>query len=127
MEKDLTGEALNRIAVAKDKLKSAEILLHEGQYRDAVSRAYYAMYYGATALLIKKGEAPKTHKGVMVLLHQHFVKEGTLDADFAKAMQIVKRQREDADYEPEIKITQGETEDVIKKAENFVAECEKLV
>jgi len=36
---------------AESKLSAAKVLLKEGYYDDAVSRAYYSMYFAARALL----------------------------------------------------------------------------
>ena len=40
-----------RIKLVREKVNSAHILLERGQYRDAISRAYYCIYYAAKALL----------------------------------------------------------------------------
>jgi len=39
---------------AEEKLEAAEYLLEGGFYNDAVSRAYYSMFYSAKALLSLK-------------------------------------------------------------------------
>lgn len=36
-------------------LKSAELLLEEGDYESSVSRTYYAMFYSVEALLLTRG------------------------------------------------------------------------
>ncbi len=46
------------------RLRVAEKLLRDGEYEDAVSRAYYAMYHAAKAALATVNVFPKTHKGV---------------------------------------------------------------
>ena len=56
MEKDKVKAIKSRQAVAQDKLKSAKILFENRQWKDSVSRAYYAMYYAAYALLIIKNK-----------------------------------------------------------------------
>ena len=40
-----------RLEQADESLKSTHILIEHGQYRSAVNRAYYAMFYGVLALL----------------------------------------------------------------------------
>ena len=42
------------IRKAKRRLDAAHHLLREGFYEDAVSRAYYSMYFAAKALLLKR-------------------------------------------------------------------------
>ena len=53
------------IAQAEEKLNASKLLFEKGFYGDAVSRAYYCMYFAATALLSLKNISVKTHKGVL--------------------------------------------------------------
>ena len=59
---------LNR---AEDAIESAQLLLDKSFYEASVSRAYYAMFYAAEALLLSKGLFVSTHKGVITLLNEH--------------------------------------------------------
>lgn len=51
-----------QIAQAEEKLRVAEFLLKEGFYNDAVSRAYYCIFFAASALLSTKGISIKRIK-----------------------------------------------------------------
>lgn len=42
-----------RIDIAKEKLKSAKILLEAGQYKDSIGRSYYALFSAVRAVLAK--------------------------------------------------------------------------
>ena len=53
------------IRKAESKLNTAKILFEEGIYEDAISRAYYSMYYATKALLRMRGIFTKTHKGLI--------------------------------------------------------------
>lgn len=55
------------IGKADKKLQVAVRLFESGDYEDAVSRAYYAVYHAAQALLLSEGEKAETHKGVVTL------------------------------------------------------------
>jgi uncharacterized protein (UPF0332 family) len=59
---------------AKRYLKSAEILLEEGDYESSVSRTYYAMFYSAQAMLLTKNLSFSSHKGVISAFGEQFVK-----------------------------------------------------
>ena len=48
-----------------ETLKSAEINLANGLYETSINRSYYASFYAANALLVKKKIATKTHKGIV--------------------------------------------------------------
>jgi uncharacterized protein (UPF0332 family) len=59
------NEIKQLIARAEVRLKAAEYLHEKGFYEDAVSRAYYSMYFAATVLLLTKNITVKTHKGLI--------------------------------------------------------------
>jgi len=67
---------------AEEKLEAAEYLLKGGFYNDAVSRAYYSMFYSAKALLSLKEIYPKAHKGVITKFGLEFVKKGFVDRTY---------------------------------------------
>ena len=52
----------------REKLESARILLRTGRFDDAISRAYYAAFYAARALLLLLGVEARTHEGVLAML-----------------------------------------------------------
>ena len=67
-------------------LKRAKLALAQSRdnldldyYDVAISRAYYAMFYSATALLLTKGISRSKHSGVYSAFGQHFVKPGLIE------------------------------------------------
>ena len=66
---------------AREKLEVARSLLEDGFYSDAVSRAYYAMFYAARALLAERERYPKTRRGVISQFGLEFVKGGTFERE----------------------------------------------
>ncbi len=81
-----------------EALESADILLNAGKYADAVSRAYYAAYHYARALLLSAGEEPRTHGGLDRLLQRDFVRTGQLEAKDARLLARLMTFRQSADY-----------------------------
>ena len=67
-------------------LRAAEHLLEGGFFNDSVSRAYYAAFHWARAVLLTRGLEPRSHRGVIQLLGLHFVKEGQLGEDAAASL-----------------------------------------
>ena len=45
-------------------LRSAELLLKDGDFDSCVSRCYYAMFYSPEAILLTKDLKASSHKGV---------------------------------------------------------------
>lgn len=102
-------------------LASAKILLGAGQPADAVSRAYYAAFHYARALLLTAGEESKTHGGVERLLQREFVRTGTLDPDIARLLSRLQKYRQDADYSAEFVFTQTAATEEVDAAQSFTA------
>lgn len=77
--KDFTEKLL---AKASRAIQSSRTLLDSGDPESAVSRAYYAMFYVAEALLGEKGLRFRKHGGVHGAFGEHFAKTGTLDPKY---------------------------------------------
>lgn len=98
MDPHIEGRVRNRIARARAKLAAAERLLASGDHDDAISRAYYAAFHAALALLLTVGLSPRSHDGTLSLFGLHFVKAGLLDASHGRALRRIKEDRENGDY-----------------------------
>ena len=120
-------EPPGRLRDAEASLRASEILLDQGLYRDAVSRAYYAMFYAAEALLATKGLHPKTHGGVLHLMGEHFVKGGELEPEMTNSFGFAMQARQRADYGDDFAITVDDARAVVTKAKSFVNRLVGLV
>jgi uncharacterized protein (UPF0332 family) len=116
-----------RMAVAKDKLRAARKLIEESLYNDAISRAYYAMFYASKVLLLALGEDPHKHEGVVSLYGERVVRLGLSDSHYGTILRKAKQLREDADYEDLFRATKEQVEDAIRNAEDFVNQAEKVL
>jgi len=117
----------SRINLAKEKLKAAEKLSEDGFYRDCVSRAYYAMYHLAKAVLVLQNKDPYSHRGVKILLASELVKHGLMDKDIYNLFVLAKEKREDADYRELIKITRKDAVKAIEDAKIFIKNVLKII
>jgi uncharacterized protein (UPF0332 family) len=66
---------------ARRSLLAAERLRDAGDYDFAVSRAYYAMFYAAQALLLRRGIRRSKHSAVIAAFNEQFIKSGEIPAD----------------------------------------------
>ncbi len=107
---------------SESKLEVAERLLKTEDYEDAVSRAYYAVYHAAQALLLSEGERAETHKGVVTLFGLLFVKTGKIRKEFGKYLANLKDDRESGDYEIFSYIDKETAETAIIEAKEFIKE-----
>lgn len=110
---------------AESKLKVALTLLKSGDFDDAVSRAYYAVFHAAQALLLSEGEKAETHKGVVTLFSLLFIKTEKFPKKFGKYLTNLKDDRESGDYEIFSYIDKETAGTAIKEAKEFLKECKK--
>lgn len=84
MEEELKIEIRQYIKRSEDAIDTTKILIDHKKYSDAVSKAYYAMFYAASALLRTKNLDVSKHSGVISQFGLHFVKTGVIDKDHHK-------------------------------------------
>ncbi len=122
------SKAEDRIALARyrkerayERLDAAEVLLSQGFYNDAISRAYYAIYAISRAILILYDIRASTHEGVKTMLLKELIREARLlPEDFAKKFSILKTLREDVDYEDFVRYSREDAEEALGIAREFV-------
>jgi uncharacterized protein (UPF0332 family) len=121
----VTGEnrlanAVAEVAAARDALRVAEAALALGIRRDAMSRAYYAVFHAARALLLLEGIEPKTHPGVLRMLGEHLLRAGKLDAGFLALFTRLQAYRQASDYGYAFDVDATEVVREIESARTFV-------
>jgi len=80
------NESATLIIKAQRYLKSAKLLLEDGDYESSVSRSYYAMFYCAEAALLTKGLTFSSHKGVISVFGELFIKPGVFPREFGREL-----------------------------------------
>ena len=114
-----------RFEQAKETLAVAEVLLKGGHYRDAVNRAYYAMFYCSLGLLAAKNLGTSKHTGVLSLFSQNFVKTGLISVEAGRHLREAFELRQNSDYREFVKISSQQAGEVIKNATEFIDESKK--
>ena len=105
---------------ARRYLRSADLLIQDGDYDSAVSRSYYAMFYSAEAALLKKKMTFTSHKAVISAFGQYFVKTGTFDKQLGRDLNIVFGERQLGDYESNSSISEDNARHTFERARGFV-------
>jgi uncharacterized protein (UPF0332 family) len=115
------------IEKARHAIHAAEVLIREGETDFAAGRAYYAMFYVASALLAEHGFRATKHAGVHALFGEHFVKPGWIGPKFHRFLLDAFDRRLHADYSFEASITETEGLVTIDQAREFLTEVESLL
>ncbi len=108
------------IEKARRYLRSAELLIQDGDYDSAVSRSYYAMFYSAEAVLLKKKMAFTSHKAVISAFGRYFVKTGIFDKRMGRDLNIIFGERQLGDYESNFSISEDNARHALGSARGFV-------
>jgi uncharacterized protein (UPF0332 family) len=82
-----SDEIRENLKPAEISIKAAKDMVEKEYYDIAASRAYYAAFYGASALLLKENIDTSKHSGVIASIHRLFVKEGKLDKEQGRNLQ----------------------------------------
>jgi uncharacterized protein (UPF0332 family) len=124
-------ESRNEIAAnlerAEQSIQAAKDLAEKGYHDFAASRAYYAAFYAATALLLGEGVEMGKHSAVIASIHQRFVKTGKLAKEQGKDLNRLFELRAVGDYGGPAHVSPGEAEQAIQAAESFVSAARSLI
>ena len=105
---------------AEETLRAAEVLFKEEYLRDAINRAYYAVFYVAEALLNEKDLRYSKHGTVHGAFAQHFVKTKIFDDKYHKLLTGAFRRRMLGDYEEVTRFNSDEVMRIIEQAWDFL-------
>lgn len=105
-------------------LAAARRLIEAGDHDFAVARAYYAMFYLATAMLASRRESFSKHSAVIARFGQRFVITAEFPAEHHAALQEAFELRGIADYRTEPTITEAEARALLDRAVRFVSDAE---
>ena len=108
-------------------LGEAEVLMQNKFYATVINRLYYGCFHATKALLLTKDLTPKTHSGVINLLHLHFVQPGLFDMEQASFYSRLLQERMEEDYSDFIIEDAETTEGFIIPAKDYVSYVEGLI
>ena len=100
-------------------------LFFNRHYPDAVAKAYYVMFYCASALLINNDIKRSSHSGVISAFGRFFAKTGKIDPKYHRVITKAQVDRETADYDIYKIILRGVAERRVEEAEEFLNEIRK--
>jgi len=68
-------------------------------YATTINRAYYAIFYAASSLLLTRDISRSKHSGVVAAFRQHFVKPELIEAEYSDIYGDAMQPRVDSDYD----------------------------
>ena len=83
---------------AQNTFSDMEFCMKGKKWESAANRLYYALFHAMTALLINDGYNVKSHRGVMALFGEHYVKSGLFSKEDGSLFSDLVIMRDNADY-----------------------------
>lgn len=122
-----SSEVKANIERAEQAVDAARKLASDGYYDFAASRAYYAVFYAASALLLKEGLEFRKHSGVIAAIHQRFIKTGRLEKEFGKNLNWLFELRNIGDYGVTVHVPKADVELAISAAASFFERVRTII
>ena len=95
----MTPEQEALIHKAEESLQAARLLAEQGFYNFAVSRAYYTMFYVASAFLLSRKLSFSSHAGVISAFGQQFARTNLVPTEFHRYLIEGQATRQIGDYD----------------------------
>lgn len=112
---------------AQQSVEAARELAAGGYADFAASRAYYAAFYGATALLLSEELTFGKHSAVLGFIHKEFVRTGKLNKEHGKNLNWLFELRGVGDYGVTLHVSQLDTKRAIQEATEFLRAVQSLL
>jgi uncharacterized protein (UPF0332 family) len=106
---------------AQESLLAAEELQKDGFHDFAASRAYYAAFYAASAVLLGMGLEFSKHSATLGAINLHFVKTGRIDKETGKNLRWLFELRGVGDYGLTVHVSADDAAKSIECARVIVA------
>ncbi len=127
MEKASIAIIRIRVERADEELRATRKLIEDGLYRIACSRAYYAAFLMTTAVLLTLNVARAKHSGVEAAFHEQFIRGARIEAEYGRLYALLRKTREDSDYNDRMIATEDMARQRLADAERFVARLEQYL
>ncbi len=112
---------------ARRSLEGAILLRDHGDHDFAASRAYYAMFYMAEAMLWSLGQTYQSHSQTIGSYGKEFAKTSKLDPKFHRWLIDAEYLRKVGDYETQTVIKSEQSEELCLQAKEFIDVVEKYL
>jgi uncharacterized protein (UPF0332 family) len=106
--------------MAREEVVTAAGLTEQGFVRAGVSRAYYAFFYVAEALLAARGEEYSSHSAVISAYGLHFARTRLLDPCHHQHLRRAFELRNAADYSVMASLAQDDARTLVQWAQEFL-------
>ncbi len=112
---------------AAESIGAANVLLADGYFDFAASRAYYAMFYAVEALMLDLDLSFSKHSAIIAAFGKEFVKTGMFDSRFHRYILNAFDLRNTGDYGIIHAVSAENASQTIAEAGELLAEIERYL
>lgn len=116
-----------RLEKAERAIRAARVQRNADLPEFAASDAYYALFYVAEALLLKRGLSFRSHGAVHGAYGKHFAKTDELAPKHHRRMLDAFELRTEVDYVVDVELPEGAVDEVIEWAEEFLDDARRYL
>lgn len=127
MKDDISTLLQYRLTRSRESLASAELLIENQFYLEAINRLYYACFYAISALLLQFGLSPKTHAGARSLFNERVIRDGLLPEEFGDFYTKLFDVRHETDYADLVETDVTKSVEWLPQVKRFIDAIEQLV
>ena len=104
-----------------------EFCANQGRWEAAANRLYYALFHAVSALLINDGLNVKSHRGVMAMFGQHYVRTNIFTKKEGSLLSDLVIMRDNADYNCFFEADEEKLQPYIEPTRQFIASIKKYI
>jgi len=112
---------------ADQAIASARQVCGAGDVGLATNRVYYACFYAASAVLLRRRLQFVKHTGIRAAIHQHLVRPGLVSPEMGRFYDTAFSERQEADYNAMAGFDGQIVQQRIEQAERFIAMMKALL
>lgn len=112
---------------ARESLEAARRELAADSYNFAMNRAYYALFYAVSALLLEEGRRFKKHSGVRATFNREIIKTGRMEQKHGELYNEIFDERQAGDYVAFTQFGASYVQEKIDACEQFLADIRPLI
>lgn len=116
-----------RLDKADEVYEAATLLYNARQWNSAINRLYYACFYAASALLMKRGIGAKSHNGVIAKFSECVVRTGEMSAEEYRVYSKLLNWRTKGDYSDMFDFSGEDVDSVMKPAKDFIDKVKLII
>lgn len=116
-----------RLALAKERLDTAQVILSIGDYKTVANRSYYAVFSAMRAVLALQGFDSKKHTGVIAEFRKQYIKSGIFPIEMSKILDSLFKVRQGSDYDDFYVISKEQVTIQLQNAKRFVEAVEQYL